>query len=283
MALFSADNLQASAKGAARGAAPWIERLAHVGFAAKGLVYLIVGGLALQAALGKGGQVTDSEGAMRTILRQPYGWVLLAVVAIGLAGYAAWRFVQAGLDPEGAGGDARGIAKRAGYTISGVLHVALALAAARMAFGFRTGGSGDAGAQDWTAQVLAQPLGRWIVAAVGLGIAAFGLAELVRAYRTDLPKRLDLARLGPSAREWVVRSGRAGMAARGVVFGMIGGFLVRAALTHDSSEAKGLGGALETLHSQAYGPWLLGMVAIGLMAFGLFELVQARYRRISAA
>lgn len=283
MTIFSPGNVQGSAKRAVRGAAPWIQRFAHVGFAAKGLVYLIIGALALQAALGRGGQATDSEGAMRTILRQPYGWVLLLVVAIGLAGYAIWRFVQAGIDPEGAGADTRGAAKRAGYAISGVLHAGLALEAARMAFGLGAGRSGDAGPQDWTAQVLAQPLGRWVVVAVGLGIAAFGLAELIRAYRTDLPKQLDLARLGPSARDWVVRLGRWGMAARGVVFGGVGGFLVRAALTHDSSEAKGLGGALQSLDAQAYGPWLLGLVATGLMAFGLFELVQARYRRIYAA
>jgi hypothetical protein len=246
-------------------------------------VYLIIGGLALQAALGRGGQTTDSGGALRTILQQPYGWTLLAVVGVGLAGYALWRFVQAGLNPEGVGSDAKGIAKRVGYAISGAIHAGLALEAVRMAFGFGAGSGGDSGPQDWTALVLAQPLGRWIIAAVALGIAAFGLIELVRAYRTDLPKRLDLSRLGHPAREWVVRSGRMGMAARGIVFGVIGSFLIRAALTHDSRQARGLGGALDSLHGQAYGRWLLGLVAVGLIAYGLFELVQARYRRINAS
>lgn len=280
MTTFSADRVQNSAKRAVRESAPWIERLARIGFAAKGLVYLIIGALALQAALGRGGQTTDSEGALRTILQQPYGWLLLAVVATGLAGYAVWRFVQAAVDPEGIGGDAKRIGHRAGYAISGVIHVGLALEAARMAFGF--GGGGDSGPQDWTALVLAQPFGRWVVAAVGLAIVAFGVSELVRAYRTDLPRQLDLSRLGSTARVWVVRFGRMGMAARGVVFAVVGTFLARAALTYDSSQARGLGGALRTLHEQAYGPWLLGLVAIGLMAFGLFEWVQARYRRIYA-
>jgi Domain of Unknown Function (DUF1206) len=283
MASLSTDHVQESAKRAVRGGAPWIERLARVGFVAKGLVYLIIGGLALQAALGRGGETTGSEGALLTILRQPYGRVLLFIVAIGLAGYAAWRFVQAGLDPEGMGRDGNRVLQRVGYAISGVIHAGLALAAARMALGFGQGENRDSGAQDWTALVLAQPLGRWIVAAVGLGIVAFGLAELVRAYRTDLPKQLDLSRLDPSARKWVVRFGRMGMAARGIVFALIGGFLVRAALTYDSSQARGLGGALESLHGQPYGPWLLALVAIGLIAFGVFELVQARYRRIYAA
>ena len=284
MALFSAGNVHSSTKRAVRGAAPWIQRLARMGYAAKGVVYLIIGVLALQAALGRGGQTTDSEGALRTILRQPYGWIMLGVVAVGLAGYAIWRFVQAGMDPEGVGGDAKGMGKRAGYAISGVIHAALALEAARMAFGFGSGGggSGDSGPRDWTAMVMEQPMGRWIIAAVGLGIAAFGLAELVRAYRTDLPKRLDLSRLSHSAREWVVRFGRMGMAARGVVFGVIGSFLVRAALNYDPSQARGLGGALDSLHDQAYGRWLLGLVATGLIAYGLYELVQARYRRIDA-
>lgn len=283
MATFSADDVQTSAKRAVRGAAPWIRRLARMGFAAKGLVYLIIGALALQAALGRGGQTTDSEGALRAILRQPYGWMLLAAVAIGLAGYSIWRFVQAGVDPEGVGGRAKGIATRVGYAISGAIHAGLALEAARMAFGFGTGGGGNSGPQDWTALVLAQPMGRWVVAAVGVGIAAFGLAELVRAYRTDLPKRLDLSRLGHAARVWVVRFGRMGMAARGIVFGVIGGFLVRAALTYDSSQARGLGGALDSLHAQTYGRWLLGLVAVGLIAYGLFEWVQARYRRIDTS
>jgi hypothetical protein len=283
MATYSTDHVQGSAKRAVREGAPWIQRLARVGFAAKGLVYLIIGGLALRAALGRGGQATDSQGAMLTILQQPFGRALLVVVAVGLAGYATWRFVQAALDPEGTGADGNRLAKRAAYAISGALHAALALAAARMAMGVGRARGGDSGAQDWTALVLAQPLGRWIVAAVALGIVAFGLAELVRAYRTELPRQLDLSRLSPSARVWVVRFGGMGMAARGVVFALIGGFLVRAALAYDSSQARGLGGALESLHAQAHGPWLLGLVAVGLIAFGLFELVQARYRRIRAA
>lgn len=283
MASLSTGHVHESAKRAVRGGAPWIERLARVGFVAKGLVYLIIGGLALQAALGTGGEATGSEGALRAILRQPYGWVLLLVVAVGLAGYAAWRFVQAGLDPEGMGQGGKRVVPRAGYAISGVIHAALALEAARMALGLGRGRGGDSGTQDWTALLLAQPLGRWIVAAVGLGIIAFGLAELVRAYHTDLPRQLDFGRLEAHARKWVVRCGRMGMAARGIVFAIIGGFMVRAALTYDSRQARGLGGALESLHGQPYGPWLLGFVAIGLIAFGVFELVQARYRRIYAA
>jgi hypothetical protein len=283
MALISPSDVQTSAKRAAREAAPWIQRLARMGFAAKGLVYLIIGGLALRVALGEGGRTTDSGGALRTILEQPYGAALLGIVAVGLAGYALWSFVQATLDPEGIGGGGKGTLARAAHAISGAIHTGLALQAARMAFGLRAGGDGGSRAQDWTALVLAQPMGRWLVAAAGLAIAALGLVEGVRAYRTDLPKRLDLSGVGGSARAWIVRCGRMGMAARGVVFGLVGGFLLRAALTYDAGQARGLGGALDTLHQQAYGRWLLGLVATGLVAYGLFELVLARYRRITVA
>lgn len=283
MAIFSGSEVQTSAKRAAREAAPWIQRLARMGFAARGLVYLIIGGLALRAALGDGGQTTDSGGALRTILQQPHGWALLGVVAVGLAGYALWSFVQAGLDPEGIGRDGKGVAKRAGHALSGAIHAGLALQAARMAFGFSAKGGGESSPQDWTALLLAQPMGRWVVAAVGLAVAAFGLFELIRAYRTDLPKRLDLSRVGYSTRVWIVRSGRFGMAARGIVFGVVGSLLVRAALSYDSGQASGFGGALDSLHQQTYGQWLLGLVATGLIAYGLFELVLARYRRIDAS
>ncbi len=170
-------------------------------------------------------------------------------------------FVQAGIDPEGTGSDAKGIGTRAGYAISGAIHAALTLEAARLAVGLGAGGKGDSGPQDWTALALAQPFGRWIMVAVGLGIAAFGLAELVRAYRTDLPKRLDLSHLSQSRRGWVVRFGRMGMAARGVVFGVIGSFLVRAALNYDPSQARGLGGLILNLgyhvKDQALPVWLV--------------------------
>jgi hypothetical protein len=283
MANISARELQSSGRQAVREAAPWVQRLARMGYAAKGVVYLIIGGLAVKAALGEGGRTTDSEGALRTILQQPHGWLLLAIVAVGLAGYALWCFVQATIDPEGLGRDAKGMGQRAVRAISGAIHAGLALQGARMAFGLGGGNTGGSAAQDWTAAVLAHSMGRWIIAAVGLAIAAGGLLELTRAYRIDLPKQLDLSRLSSSARVWVVRCGRVGMGARGIVFAIIGTLVIRAALTYDSRETAGIGAALEKLHEQPHGRWLLGLVAAGLIAFGMFELVLARYRRIRAA
>jgi hypothetical protein len=282
MGIDALGEAQRHGRAAAREAAPWVEKLARLGYAAKGVVYLIIGGIAARAAFGSGERVQGSQGALRTILEQPFGKFLLALVALGLAGYALWRFVQAGLDPEHGGRtDGGGAAKRVGYAISGAIHTGLALAAARMVMG-RGGGGGDRTA-DWTATLMRQPAGRWLVAAVGLGIAGYGAYALYRAYAVKLDKRLDLSRMSPAARTWAVRSGRAGIAARGVVFAMMGFFLLRAALRSNPGEARGLDGALRALQQQSYGPWLLGLVALGLVGYGIYQLVEARYRRIQPA
>lgn len=281
MGIDAMGEAQRHGRAAAREAAPWVEKLARMGYGAKGIVYLIIGGIAARAAFGSGERVEGSRGALRTILEQPFGKLLLGLVALGLAGYALWRFVQAGLDPEHKGTDGGGVAKRAGYAISGVIHAGLALAALRMVAG-RGGGGGDR-TDDWTATLMRQPMGRWLVAAVGLGIIGYGLYALYRAYAVKLSKQLDLSRMSPTAREWAVRSGRAGIAARGVVFAVMGFFLLLAALRSNPAEARGLDGALRALQEQAYGPWLLGLVALGLVGYGIYQLVEARYRRIQPA
>lgn len=282
MALFPAEQAHRHARHAAREASPWVEGLARLGFAAKGVVYIIVGMLAAQAAAGSGGQTTGSEGALATILRQPLGQVLLGVIAVGLAGYALWRFVQAALDPEDKGTDAKGIGTRIGFAVSGVIHAGLAIEAARMVLG-DGGGSGQGGGEEadhWASIVLSQPFGPYLLGIVGAGIAGMGLYQLYKAYEVKLGKRLDLSGMGSSAREWTIRFGRFGLAARGVVFGVIGILLIQAALQYDPQDAVGVAGALRTLQQQPYGPWLLGAVALGLVAYGLFQLVNARYRRI---
>lgn len=266
-------------------AANWIQILARLGYFAKGVVYLLVGGLALRSATSTGGRTEDSSGAIRSLLDEPFGEVFLVAIGVGLLGYMLWRIVQALLDPEHEGGDAKGIATRAAYLISGVLYAALAIEAFRLGLGSSSGGSGGSsggGADHWTAMAMQQPLGRWAVGLVGLGLIAFALYEFRKAVTADIDDRLDLSELGATGRSWVVRIGRAGLAARGVVFVLIGWFLIRAAVQQNPSEAGGLEEALETLQGQAYGPWLLGLVAAGLVAYGLFQIVKGRYRLIRA-
>ena len=267
---------------AARKASPFVRKFARLGYAAKGVVYVIVGGLAAAAAFGRGGQTTGSRGALQTLLEQPFGRVLLGVVASGLACYAAWQFIRAVADPEDEGCSGKAVAKRVACFVSGAVHVGLVVAAVRMVLG-GGGGSGDGGAQDKTAQLMSYPLGQWLVAIVGLVIAGYGAQQIVRAYKADLDSQLVLSGMDASMRQWVRRVCRFGMAARGVVFGIIGLFLLLAAWQNDPGEARGLGGALHSLQEQGYGPWLLGLVALGLVAYGGYQFVLARYRRIDAA
>ena len=277
-----AANAGAQVGRAARKASPFVRKFARLGYAAKGVVYVIVGGLAAAAAFGRGGQTTGSRGALQTLLEQPFGRVLLGVVASGLACYAAWQFIRAVADPEDEGSSGKAVAKRVACFVSGVIHVGLVVAAVRMVLG-GGGGGGDGGAQDKTAQLMSYPLGQWLVAIVGLVIAGYGAQQIVRAYKADLDSQLVLSGMDASMRQWVRRVCRFGMAARGVVFGIIGLFLLLAAWQNDPGEARGLGGALQSLQEQGYGPWLLGVVALGLVAYGGYQFVLARYRRIDAA
>ncbi len=270
----------AGARSAARRAAPWVEPAARAGYAAKGVIYVIIGVLAAQAAFGDSGEVTDSSGALETVLRQPAGSFLLVVLAVGLLGYALWRVVTAVADTEGKGSDAKGIASRVGYAVRALIYGGLGVEALRLATAQGGAGGGD-GTEHWTARALALPAGRWLVGLAGAGVILYGLYQLRRAQTGDIRDRLDLHELDADAGQWVVRIGQVGVAARAVVFAMVGWFLIRAALAANAREAGGLGEALRELGSSSYGPWLLGLTALGLVAYGCWQFVVARYRRIA--
>lgn len=259
----------------------WVERLARLGYAAKGVVYAIVGVLAVQAAFGQGGKTTDTEGALSTIAAQPFGKFLLVLLTLGLIGYVMWRFVQAVRDPEHKGDDAQGLARRAGYGISGLIYAGLALEAIRLIAGSGGGGGGSSSAQDWTARLLSQPFGQWLVGLVGAFIIGLGFNQFYEAYKAKFRKQMKLHQMSATEETWATRIGKLGEAARGVVFVMTGFFLIQAARQSNPSEARGLDGALQSLARQPYGPWLLAIVAIGLIAYGIHQGVQARYRRIN--
>jgi hypothetical protein len=260
---------------------PFVEKFARLGYASKGVIYVIVGVLAAMSALGRGGETTGTRGAMSHILSQPLGVVLLFIVALGLACYSLWQFIRAVEDPENEGSDGKAIAKRMGFFLSGVIHAMLVVYAAHLMLGSGGAHAGDdANAQGWSATILAYPLGRIALGLIGAGIAAYGLYHLYRSYVAKLDKQLVLERLGAPARRVVVGVSRFGQAARGVVFGTIGLFLILAAWRYNAREARGLGGALEALRDQPFGPWLLCAVALGLVAYGVYQFVKARYRRI---
>lgn len=256
----------------------WIERLARLGYAALGVVYALVGILALQAAFTAGGRTTGTQGALLEIVTEPFGEVLLAIIALGLIGYALWQWVRGFMDPDGAGSDAKGLAKRTGYIISGIGYGALAVIAVQLIMG--SGGGGGNSAQDWTARLMAQPFGRWLVGLIGLVVIGVGIYQLYKAYTAKFRQRFKLREMDQTEEKWATRSGRLGLGARGVVFGLIGIFFVQAAWQYDPDQAGGLGKALQTLAQQPYGPWLLGIVALGLVAYGAYSFALARYRRI---
>jgi uncharacterized protein DUF1206 len=259
----------------------WVELAARVGHTAKGLVYILVGGIALRAAIGWGGRATDTRGALQTMGRpRLFGDLILALVAVGLLAYAFWRFVQAALDLDGKGRDVKGLLVRVGFLASGLAYAGLALTAA----GLDTGGDGG-GRRDlvrtWTGRALADPDRWWLVAAIGAGVVGAGLYQFYKAYSNTFERRLRLARVSADGRRWLRRVAKLGLTARGVTFVVIGWFLVRAGFTTDPGEARGLGGALRTLSRQDYGPWLLGGVGLGLAAYGVFAIVTGRYRQIA--
>lgn len=258
----------------------WVERLARLGYIAKGIVYAIIGVLAVQAAFGTGGQTTDAKGVLGTIAAQPFGKFLLVLLTIGLIGYVIWRLIQAVQDPEHQGDDAKGWAKRLGYGISGLIYAGLALSAIKLIAGTGGGGSSNS-TQDWTARLLSQPFGKWLVGAVGAFIIGLGFYQLYKAYKAKFRNDLKLREMSPTEQTWATRIGRFGEAARGIVFIIIGFFLIQAAHQSNPNEARGLDGALQALAQQPYGPWLLGIVALGLVAYGIHMWVQARYLRIN--
>ncbi|MBV6626421.1 MAG: DUF1206 domain-containing protein [Rivularia sp. (in: Bacteria)] len=259
--------------------AAWIERLARFGYASKGTVYFLVGLLAVQAAFGKGGKTTGTEGALKTLVRQPFGQFLLAAIAIGLISYSMWRFVEAINDPEGKGKDLKGIATRLSYVANGLAYTALAWSAVQIIIGSASSGNGDA-KQDWTARLLNQPFGQWLVGTIGAGVIAFGFYYIYRAFSAKFRRKLDLSELSSTEREWIIAICRFGLAARSIVFFLIGWFVIEAAYMARASQVGGLNEALETLAGQPYGPWLLTFVALGLMSYGVYMVVQARYRNL---
>ena len=261
-----------AARSAAHVAPGWMRVLARLGFGAKGVVYLIVGALAMQGA------ASDQKGALTEIASQPFGRALLGVVALGLAAYALWRFVSGAIDPhDESDDDAKGAAKRVGYVASGVVYAALAIEAGRMAIGGGGGSGGEDGAQHWTGKLLEMDYGSVLVGLVALGVLIGAGYQLKQAITADFRENFRLGEMSATEDTWATRAGRLGHGARAVVYALIAWFLGRAALANDEDRAGGLGKALETLQSQPWGSWMLIAAGLGLACYGVYCFVVARY------
>ena len=253
----------------------WVEKLARAGYFTKGAIYLLIGILSAMAAFGAGGQSAGKAEALQVIEQQPFGQVLLVIVALGFIGYAVWRYVQAFKDTENKGSDTKGMIQRIGYGLSGLLYLAFAFYAFRMVFG--SSGGGQSGQQQLVGELLSQPFGQFLVGLLGIITLVKGFIEL----RKGITKKFMEEIRGASGkeRELYEKAGQIGYISRGVVFGIIGFFLGRAAILSSSSQAKGTEGVFDFLGATG-GPWLMGLIAIGLAAYGVFQMVKAKYKPI---
>ncbi|PJJ53216.1 DUF1206 domain-containing protein [Hymenobacter chitinivorans] len=256
-----------------------IRTLARFGFAAKGAVYLTMGILALLAATGQqGGKTTDKQQAVQAIQDLPMGRFLLGLIALGLAGYVIWRFTQALRDTENKGHGAKGIARRIGYAASGLFYVALAFYAGKAAWQntavSSAGGSGNS-KQSMVQTLLEQSYGPWLLGAIGLFIIGTGIYQIWRAYSGKFAKHVNASQLPANQQQIVFRTGQVGYTARGIVMAIIGYFFVQAARHSNAGEVDDTEGAFDLLSSM--GPAVLGVVAVGLIGYGVYQIVQAKY------
>jgi hypothetical protein len=262
----------------------WYAVLARLGLVAKGASFILVGALAIKLALGHGGKATSRQGALQSLAEHSFGKIVLAALAAGFAAYALWRFVQAFAEQEDpsdgeAEGEAKKWGKRAGYVGRGLIYAGLAWTATKLIAGAGAGASQNQQAHKTAGEVLSWPAGTWIVGLAGACILGAGFWNVYRA----VTKKFEDRWRGGSwmARKWGARIGVAGHLARGVVFGLIGIFVIRAAIDYNPKDAIGLDGALQKLVNAPYGPWALGATAVGLIAYGLFCFVDAAYRDVS--
>jgi hypothetical protein len=254
----------------------WLQTYARIGLAAKGAVHCLVGGLAVMAAIGAGGQRGDSQDAFRFVYSQPLGVILLGLIAIGLIGYAVWRFIQAIKDPDNNGTDKKGIIKRIGFAISGFVYTGFAFFIVRMLI--KSGSSGGGGGQQKAvAELLNQPFGQVLVFVIGAIVIVRGIVHIYSAYSGKFKDHIYDGSMNNKARRFFDRAGKIGYTSRGIVWAIIGFFLLQAAVKSDASEAEGTSGVFQFLESTG-GSVLFGIIALGFFCYGLFMFVKAKYR-----
>ncbi|MCZ4100158.1 MULTISPECIES: DUF1206 domain-containing protein [Streptomyces] len=261
-----------------------VEWAARWGIATRGVIYVLIGALAIQVALGGNGKQADRGGAVEQIAGQPFGKVMVWVVGLGLVGMALWRLSEALFGAAGPDGHktSKRLASGGRFVFYGLAaYSVIAFALARTASeGASQGGSSDRQSKDWTAKVLDLPLGQWLVGIAGVALAAAGLWIVVRAWQRKFRKHLKVGEMSRRTRQVVEFLGVAGGVCRGVVFATAGGFAVAAAVKYDPDQAKGLDDTLRSFRETPAGPWLLVAIAVGLALFGAFSFAMARWRKL---
>jgi hypothetical protein len=253
---------------------PWVARMVRIGYAAKGVIYLLIGVLAFRLAAGlDGGRLLDADGVLSIVFRQPFGQLLLGLIAIGILTYSTWQFIEGIWDTRRKGGG-WGWWHRALTMIKGAAYATVGWQAARMVLGLRRAQG------DLAADVIGFPLGGVFLALVGVGVAIYGIFEVKDAIQARFGDDLDAYRLRREAGTWATVVGRVGNGARGIILAVMGTAFISAGFERNPSKAGGISEALATLFSQPHGIALAATVAVGLACFGLFQLLHARYARL---
>ncbi len=257
----------------------WLAYYARIGYAAKGVIYGSTGVLALLEALDlTAGETVGSKGALRTIANQPFGRTLDVVIAVSLIGYVVWRFLQAFLDPEHSGMNASDILRRISYAASGLVYASIAYSVIEIL----DSSPSEKGrtAEDWVFLVMSKPFGRWLVAAVGAAFFGIGCYYFYRAIKAEFRKRFKLHKMSDTVKVIATAAGRIGIAARGVVYIVIGVSAGRAAWEFDSNMIKNSEQALEVFNDNPTDEWILAILGIGFIAYAIHMGFQAVYRSI---
>jgi Domain of Unknown Function (DUF1206) len=256
----------------------WVVMLARIGFVARGVMYVLIGILALEIAFGGSGHKADQSGAIRVVAGSPFGAALLWLLVAGFIGMALWRLSQAAYGAPGAGGDKAGT--RLVALAKTVLYGFFAFVIMRYALGLGAPSSSNKQTVDLTTTAMRHPGGRIVVGLVGLVLIGIGAYLAYNAFERKFLSDLRLGEMSPGIRRAVIVCGRVGGVARGIVFGAVGVWVLIAALTAHAHRAKGLDAALRSFTKTPAGPWLLVLIAAGLVTFGLFSLAEARWRRL---
>jgi hypothetical protein len=274
--------IKAEVVGTAKKAAysPVMEALARLGYGVRGLIYITMGLLAVQVALGKSGAPTDQKGAIAAIGTQPAGVILLWVVLIGLVSYSLWGVVRAVFDPLHKGHDLKGLLARFGFLVSAFGYAILVLPTYRFITGAGSTTQNGAQTQQSMASIMAMPWGRWAVGVLGIAVLAGGLYQIYLGFKAGFDRQFQTYTLTPKEVKLATNIGRFGTSARGVVLAIVGSLIIRAAYQANPSQPVGMDTALATLMHQPYGIWLLGIVAVGLIAFGFYSMLCALWFRL---
>jgi Domain of Unknown Function (DUF1206) len=275
-------NIKADVKRAGQKAvfSPVIEALTRVGYGARGLIYFTMGLLALNVSLGKGSGTTDQQGAISAIGRQPLGLILLWAILLGLVSYALWGVIRAVFDPLHKGNDLKGLVTRAVFLFSAASYAILVLPT----YGFIRGAGQTVQSGTQTqlslASIMSKPWGPWAIGIVGLAVIAAGLYQVYQGINASFDRQFKTYAMTAQEVKLATQLGRFGTATRGLIIAVIGVLLVLAAYHSNSSQAIGFDPALTALRNQPYGIWLLGIVAFGLMAFGIYSMLSAAWFRL---